>query len=244
MPGNREGDMVSDEMRVAADHFSRPEIVREMHDRNKNGLKPWEKHVVNRFFKQNALILDIGCGTGREAFALADMGFQVVGIDVSEAQIAIAKDEAKSRRTDVVFEICFGMNLKYPKDGFDHIIMWAQAFGNVYGTANQVSLLKECHRALKPAGNFCFSGHDYEYIKGKYPQYTDGKKFFAYADTECYWELFTAEELRTLCAQAGFEVVECCDSVQLGSKIENQVLVCVAQKPGQVSIDKRKDPLK
>ena len=206
-----------------------------MHDRNKNGLNPWEKHVVNRYFRKKELILDIGCGTGREAFALAAEGFRIVDIDVSEVEIAIAKAEVKGYHKGVTFEICSGLNLKYPENHFDQIIMWAQAFGNVYGSKNQISLLKECHRVLQPTGHFCFSGHDLQYVIGKYPQYTVGKKFFAYAKTECYWELSTIEEMTQLCAQVGFKVVECCNSLKLGSEIEKQVIVCVAQKKVELS---------
>ena len=217
---------------VVAEHFSSAEIVREMHERNKNGLNSWETYVVDQYFKDHsAVILDIGCGTGREAFALSDKGFRVIGIDLSEVEVALAKAEAKEHKKAVVFEAGSGLNLKYRDNSFDHIIMWAQAFGNVYGPQNQRRLLGECYRTLKPRGYFCFSGHDYGYVKCKYPQYTDGSKFYAYANTECYWELFTIAGLKSLSIEAGFQVVQCCNSVEMGSQIENQVLVCVVRKP-------------
>ncbi|WP_242879407.1 bifunctional 2-polyprenyl-6-hydroxyphenol methylase/3-demethylubiquinol 3-O-methyltransferase UbiG [Butyrivibrio sp. INlla16] len=45
-------------------------------------LKEWEKSV-SKLFSPGSRILDIGCGLGREAFALHDLGFEVVGIDIS-----------------------------------------------------------------------------------------------------------------------------------------------------------------
>ena len=222
---------MKNEIKLVADYFSKDVIVREMHIGNKRGLKPWEKHIVEKYFiKQNASILDIGCGTGREAFALLDYGFKIIGIDISEIEINIAKDEAKEHGQKIAFETTSGLELAYNDNSFDYIIMWAQAFGNVYGYDNKMSLLTECYRTLKPTGYFCFSGHDYDLVKSKYSQYTDGDKFYAYADTDCYWELFTTDELYSLSTDAGFNVIACCRSLELGNDVQHQVLVCVVQK--------------
>src|SRR5437773_12245398 len=39
-------------------------------------------------------VLDVGCGPGRHAFALARLGIDVVGVDLSEDFIALARDAA------------------------------------------------------------------------------------------------------------------------------------------------------
>ena len=39
-------------------------------------------------------MLDVGCGPGRHALALARRGFDVVGVDLSEDFIALARDAA------------------------------------------------------------------------------------------------------------------------------------------------------
>ena len=56
--------------------------VDEMQDWNP-ALKEWEKTVAGHF-PSGARILDIGCGLGREAFALCDLGFEVVGTFVDD----------------------------------------------------------------------------------------------------------------------------------------------------------------
>ena len=49
----------------------------EMRQWNSNGLKKWEQFITT-YFPVKAHILDVGCGMGREVFALSDMGFPVI----------------------------------------------------------------------------------------------------------------------------------------------------------------------
>ncbi|MCI5126573.1 MAG: class I SAM-dependent methyltransferase [Candidatus Electrothrix sp. AR5] len=41
-------------------------------------------------------VLDIGCGTGTNAIWLAQQGFEVTGLDISDKAIALAKKNAPS----------------------------------------------------------------------------------------------------------------------------------------------------
>jgi len=55
-----------------------------------------EKHALNKALKhidKNSLILDLPCGTGRITEFLLQKGYFVVGADISEAMIAIAKEK-------------------------------------------------------------------------------------------------------------------------------------------------------
>jgi SAM-dependent methyltransferase len=46
-------------------------------------------------------IVDVGCGTGRHSLALAEAGFDVVGIDTSADMIAVARERAPGLRFEV-----------------------------------------------------------------------------------------------------------------------------------------------
>ncbi len=42
-------------------------------------------------------VLDLGCGTGGHAFPLADLGYEVIGVDLSSRNIQTARDKALQR---------------------------------------------------------------------------------------------------------------------------------------------------
>ena len=42
-------------------------------------------------------ILDLGCGTGAHAVRLAQRGYEVVGVDLSEGMLAAARDRAQRK---------------------------------------------------------------------------------------------------------------------------------------------------
>ena len=50
-------------------------------------------------------LLDLGCGRGTNALALAARGWSVLGVDVSPQAVALARREAACRRLDAAFEV-------------------------------------------------------------------------------------------------------------------------------------------
>jgi SAM-dependent methyltransferase len=46
---------------------------------------------------KSALVLELGCGTGRVALALAEAGFRVVGLDTSDGMLEVCKHKAHGR---------------------------------------------------------------------------------------------------------------------------------------------------
>ena len=177
---------------------------------NNKGFKVWEKIVVSEYFPKNTYILDIGSGMGREAFSLYDMGFKVTAVDISKPIISEAQRLALESDRDIDFIQTNGLDLPFDKECFDIIVIWSQTFGLLYGEENQIYMLHECNRVLKKGGIISFSGHNKEFIQRNHPEYVQvGKKFFAYSDTDCYWELFTISELKGLAEKAKFQVMVC-----------------------------------
>lgn len=82
-----------------------------------------------------ARILDVGCGPGRHAHALAARGFEVVGVDISERFITLAR-EATPPGAPVTFERADARALRFESE-FDAVISLCQgAFGLSGGGAS------------------------------------------------------------------------------------------------------------
>jgi 2-polyprenyl-3-methyl-5-hydroxy-6-metoxy-1,4-benzoquinol methylase len=65
--------------------------------------------------ENGSTVVDIGCGTGRQAIRLAKMGFKVYGYDISERAIELAKLRAKAKNINVIFEKCDVVRKEYPQ---------------------------------------------------------------------------------------------------------------------------------
>lgn len=67
--------------------------------------------------KDGSTILDVCSGTGKQAFAFGEKGYEVIGIDLSEEMLKIAKKENKYK--NVGFEVADASNIPFEDDYFD-----------------------------------------------------------------------------------------------------------------------------
>ena len=112
-----------------------------------------------------ARVLDVGCGPGRHAHALGRRGYDVVGVDISERFIALAR-EGTPAGARVAFERGDGRALEFDAE-FDAVISLCQgAFGLAGGPANfgeaarldpDRAVLEGMARALRPGGRLALS---------------------------------------------------------------------------------------
>jgi len=201
----------------------------EMREGTRNPLKIWEKGVATSYFPPNARILNVGCGMGREAFNLFDMGFNLTGVDISEKAIEAAKKFASGSNRNITFLVTNGMDLPFEDNSFDVVIIWAQTLGIIYSENSQVAFLKECNRVLKVNGIINFSGHDREYLESNYRHCLKDKKFFPFVDTSIYWEMFTIDEMKELAVKAGFNILDC-QKGNIYRKEDGTIIQCVCRK--------------
>lgn len=214
---------------VVIKFYSDDKNLVELNNATHNPLKLWEKEVASNYFPQNARILDVGCGMGREAFNLYDIGFNITAIDISEKAIKGAKKLAAESNRNITFLLTDGINLPFDDNSFDVVIIWNQTFGLIYNESNQVAFLKECKRVLRDNGIISFSGHEREYEEMNYPQCLIDKKFFPYKYEDIYWEIFTMDELKEMAQKSGFNILKC----QRGSLYREEdgtIIHCVGKK--------------
>lgn len=177
---------MNENLKIVSDWYTTENSYEYMPKANKNGLKIWERSVISKCFCGNSHVLDIGCGMGREAFALFDMGYKVTGVDISEPIISKARQLAIESKRGIEYILTDGLNLPFQSDTFDIIIIWSQTFGLFYGEENQIHILQECKRVLKKGGILSISGHDREFLQANYAHCLKGNKFYAYANSDCY----------------------------------------------------------
>ncbi len=202
--------------------------VDEMRTWTQGMLKRWEQDVAV-CFPRGARVLDVGCGMGREAYALSDMGFSVTGIDISHEVIRKVTAQSLQQGRDIPFLAYDGKTLPFADAAFDVVIIWAQTFGLLYGDAYKRDFLRECRRVLVAGGLLSFSGHDVAYVRAHHAQYLDGRKFYPYADTRLYWETFLPDELKGYAQCAGFTVTRC-EQGEIYTPEDGTILHCLCEK--------------
>ncbi|TVR38603.1 MAG: class I SAM-dependent methyltransferase [Cryomorphaceae bacterium] len=99
---------------------------------------------------QGKKVLDLGCGKGRHCIMLNELGYDVVGIDLSAANIAAASEYG---RADLQF---IQHDMREPLRGlqFDLILNLFTSFGYFKELNDNLQVLQAVHSMLLPEGIF------------------------------------------------------------------------------------------
>jgi SAM-dependent methyltransferase len=111
---------------------------------------------------KGAMLLDLGCGTGRHAIELTRRGYKVVGFDLSLPMLAKAAEEAQERGQKLNF-VQGDMREMTFEDTFDGIYSWNTSFGFFEEDKNQ-QVIQRVHKALKKGGQFVLEVGNRDYI--------------------------------------------------------------------------------
>ena len=131
---------------------------------------------------KNMVILDLACGQGRHSLELARRGFRNVnGLDRSHYLIRKAKNISAAEGLSVNFKEGDARKLPYPVDTFDIVMILGNSFGYFESTEDDLKILKEVFRVLKPNGKFLIDVADGNYLRENYSprswEWIDNKHF-------------------------------------------------------------------
>ena len=82
----------------------------------------FDRLVANDLLPDRGRVLDIGCGTGQLALPLARRGYDVVGVDISEAMLRIATEKADPSWS-LDLQVGKAESLEFPDASFDAIVI-------------------------------------------------------------------------------------------------------------------------
>ena len=197
---------------------------------------------------QESRILDLCCGQGRHSMEIARRGFKnVEGLDRSHYLIQRAKNTAKKEGLNIRFKEGDARKTPYSTDTFDAVLLLGNSFGYFETSEEDLRVLNEVKRVLKPWGKILLDVTDGAYLKGNYQPRSwewidkhnfvcrerslslDSQKLISrevivndeqgvIADQFYAERLYTQESLKELLKKADFSDVEIIDSIGSRSK--------------------------
>ena len=127
-----DGDVVEDN-RITSEEVDRVEAI----------LQP----------KKESAILDLCCGQGRHILELARRGYQhLEGLDRSNYLIRVAKRRRDKEKLLIRFREGDVRKTPYKEDHFDIVLLMGNSMGYFEKIEEDIQVLRECFRLLKPSG--------------------------------------------------------------------------------------------
>ena len=135
-------------------------------------------------------VLDVACGTGEFSVRLAEKGYSVTGVDLSDEMLAIAKVKADQSGVVIPF---YQQNMVELDMGeqFDSIVIFCDSLNYLHTESDVQSTFQQVYEQLKPGGLFMFDVHSVFKIEHVFA----GQTFADVQDEVSYiWNSFEGEE--------------------------------------------------
>ena len=174
-------------------------------------LRVWERDHLG--LADGERLLDVGCGLGEAALALAeDLGErgEVVGIDVSEQMLRVARTNARSARCRVRFTAGDACSLGEPDDSFDAV----RSERTLQWLADPAAAVAEMLRVLRPRGRVSLIDTDWSSFRMDVGDETLAALVRDAMRTERARPSNVGRRLHELVATAGFEPLARAEATQ------------------------------
>lgn len=133
--------------------------------------------------KHPQTVLDLACGTGSLSVILAEKGYRVIGVDMSEEMLTVAAQKAQELGKNPPFFVCQRMErLRLPQP-VDCAVCCLDSLNYITDPAACRKAIARVYQALAPGGMFLFDINSPEKLRG-----LDGQVFLDEDDdVYCVW---------------------------------------------------------
>ena len=132
-----------------------------------------DRIFVDNGFDKSSHVLDCACGIGTQAIGLAAIGYNVTASDISDGEIAEAKERAVKNNVRVRFEHADFCALSDTfTNQFDIVIAMDNALPHMLTSNDLASAIKSIVNQIKDGGLFVASSRDYDAMLMDKPPYS------------------------------------------------------------------------
>jgi SAM-dependent methyltransferase len=125
-----------------------------------------DQHIswIDQFIdKENARILDLGCGPGLYSQRLAKRGHRCTGIDFGPASIAYAREQAADESLEITYRLEDIRDARFGT-GYDLVIFIFGEF-NAFTPRDAAKILDKAADALTPGGRLLIEPHPFDFVQ-------------------------------------------------------------------------------
>ena len=125
------------------------------------GLWASEERFLAVFFSRMIPLLELGCGAGRIAIGLYELGYKnVLATDYAKKMVQAGRHLARKLEYRIAFRLADAQSLEFEDNIFDGAIFGFNGWTQIPGAENRQRALHEIYRVLRPGAYFVFTTHD------------------------------------------------------------------------------------
>ncbi len=150
------------DMQRANTYFRQPQVVAGYtRAANRIGLWVSEEKIFTRLFKTGDSLIELGCGAGRIAVGLWELGYRhLLGVDLAPEMIAEARRINQALGYGISFHREDARELPYPNASFEGAIFGFNGLMQIPGRGERLKAMREIYRVLAADAYFTFTAHD------------------------------------------------------------------------------------
>ncbi len=155
------------EVKVVKDYYNAPRVVKHYADAAiQVGLWLSEEKIFKRVFRKQDTLLELGCGAGRIAMGLWELGYRnIMATDYSREMVLEARRMARVLRYGIHWKVEDATRLTFEDNLFNGAIFGFNGLMQIPGRDNRQQAIREIHRVIRPGAFFVFTTHDRELSK-------------------------------------------------------------------------------